>query len=114
VSSGQFLKDILNGFLNPRRGGEGVDWWRAHLSRCTGVTNKEAVLEEGLLGLQQGTLTGEEQVGARGMGGGHGSRIASARARPDTEREGVGPEAFGPKDHIQDLGSSGLLRNTEF
>lgn len=70
MSSGQFLKDILNGFLNPRRGGEGVDWWRAHLSRCTGATNKEAVLEEGLLGLQQGTLTGEEQVGARGMGGG--------------------------------------------
>lgn len=71
MSSGQFLKDILNGFLNPRRGGEGrggdgVDWRRAHLARCTGFTNKETVLEEGLSGLQQGTLTGEEQVGAEG------------------------------------------------
>lgn len=36
---------------------------------CPGVRElktKEAVLEEGLLGLQQGTLTGEEQMGAEG------------------------------------------------
>lgn len=30
------------------------------------LKTKEAVLEEGLLGLQQGTLTGEEQMGAEG------------------------------------------------
>lgn len=47
-------------------------------------------------------------------GGCHGSQIASARARPDTEREGVRPEAFAPRELIQDLGSSGHLRNAEF
>lgn len=34
----------------------------------------------------------------------HGSQIASVRARPDTEREGVGPKAFAPQGPCSGLG----------
>lgn len=31
--------------LSLEAGREGVDWWNAHLSRCRGSLNKEAVFE---------------------------------------------------------------------
>lgn len=45
--SGTFLVVTVNSSLGG--GGEGVDWWNAHLSWCTGsvpAVNKEPVLEE--------------------------------------------------------------------
>lgn len=43
-------------------GREGVDWWNAHLSGCTGAAaaaNKESVLEERQPGPLQGGLGGK-------------------------------------------------------
>lgn len=51
-SSGWFVWNILSGHGKLKSlggGGEGIDWWKAHLSRCTGAAasaNKETVLEE--------------------------------------------------------------------
>lgn len=46
--------------VNLSLGGEGVDWWNAHLSRCRGSPNKEAVLEERQSGPLPGARRGKE------------------------------------------------------
>lgn len=55
--SGTFLLVTVNSSLGGGR--EGVDWWNAHLSGCTGAAeNKESVLEEHQAGRTSAGWTG--------------------------------------------------------